>query len=904
VKRYLQIVLISFLLVGCASPLKQSWYDFTAFYNTFYNAKKYYSEGVKLNQRQVPDLNAATFIRIHTRPTAGGHEEFQQSIERGASILRNHENSKYVNPALLIIGKSFFHRSEYFSALEKFQELQTVSNGIELQKSILWQARTYLEMSAFDEGLRTIEVDSEYIPNWDKEILAEVFALRAQLYVAVEDWGNASIALHRAAGDLGDREVRARAYFLHGQVLEEMDNSIQALAAYKLAAESGTDYSLEFNALRKQADMSRRSGSFDQAIRIYRSIERNDKFFDYRLEMRYEIARTYQLKGDSEEARRLYTNLLHDRFDNLSSLTRAKSYFGIAEIYRDNLDSFRMAAAYFDSAASLRIDADLLPSKFNASEQAASFSEYTNLKREIGNIDSLMHLSMLSPAELDSVIDEIRVRFIAEQEQQARGSGRSTDRMVVRDISPDQVIDATENVEFGFLNVNSRQLLTNASLQFQANWGDRPLADNWRRRAVVSGSRFDQPMLSNGAVQETVILNRESGEIELVPGIDLSDIPFSESEISEMIHKKENLRYRLANLFFLNLDMPDSAIVYYEKVIEQDVSPELTSRALYSITELELLEENREKAERWSGRLLNEFPESVYSERIADRMNLSHYRSVTPDEQRNIKYRYSYILQSDTLSRSAEKAIELHEIAMKSANEAQRPLLLFEAARQYMAAAMEESENREQVSAWLNETQKRERRLNVMAIEDEDTTEIDSELSDFAVELEYPFEGVYWDSTRSVLNYISSNYPSSQVMNQTEILLRSLEKPEQKEDEKMTEEFITEPFPVELMPREPAPEPTDCFEMGYELDYEGGMEAFMKSVRYPDWTEEISMKGDITYLLEIDVDGSVSSYEQLSRMDRTGIPQAIEEAIARGLRFHPHPEGKKLNCRITFPVEL
>ena len=903
-KRYLQIVLISFLLVGCASPLKQSWYDFTAYYNTFYNAKQYYAEGVKLNQRQVPDLNAATFIRIHTRPTAGGQEQFEQSIERGASILRNHENSKYVNPALLLIGKSYFHRSEYFSALEKFQELQAIASGRELQKAILWQGRTYLEMSAYDQGLRTIEVDSEYIPNWDREILAEVNAVRAQLYVAVENWNNASIALHRAAGELSDRELRSRAYFLHGQVLEEMENSIQALAAYKLAADAGTDYSLEFNALRKQAEMSRRSGNYDQAIRIYRSIERDDKFFDYRLEMRYEIARTYQEKGESEEARKLYANLLHNRFDNLPAITRAKAYFGLAEIYRDNLNSFTMAAAYFDSAASMRIDAELLPAKFNAGEQAASFGEYATLKREIGKIDSLMHLSALSPAELDSVVAVIRNRLLAEQEQQARGVSRGSERVIVRDISPDEVIDAAESVEFGFLNVKSQQLLTDASLQFQAIWGDRPLADNWRRRAAVSGSRFDQPMLSNGAVQESMVVNGENNEVEQLPGIDLSEIPFTESEKREMTHKKENLRYRLANLFFLNLDMPDSAKVYYEKVIQQDVSPELTSRALYSITELELLEGNREEADHWSERLIHDFPESVYSERIADRMNISHSRPVSPDLQQNAKYRYSYIMKSDTVSRSAEKAMELQEMAMKSASEAQRPLLLFEAARQYMAAAMEESENRELVSAWLNETQRRERRLPPVTEDDTKAIDPDSDLNDAAIELEYPFEGAYWDSTRSVLNYISSNYPSSQVMNQVEILLRSLEKPDQKEDEMATEEFITEPFPEELMPRDPAPDPTDCFEMGFELDYEGGMEAFMNSVRYPEWTEEVSMKGEITYLLEIDADGSVNSYEQISRMDRTGIPQAIEEAIDRGLRFHPHPERRKLNCSITFPIEL
>jgi tetratricopeptide (TPR) repeat protein len=889
VNRHLQIVLISFLLVGCASPLKQSWNDFTAYYNTFYNAKQYYSEGLKLNQSQAPELGPMSFIRIHPPPSGAGYEQFDLAIERGASILRNHENSKYVNPALFIIGKSYFYKSEYFSALEKFQELQTVSAGRELQEAILWQARTYLEMSAIEEGLRLLEFEKEQISEWDSDILFELFAVEAQFYVELEEWASASNSLHKSASELQDRDMQARAYFLHGQVLEEMENDFQALAAFRLASITGTNYNLEYNALRKQAEMSRKLGNYDQAARVYRAIARDDKFIDYRPDMRYEIARTYQLSGAAEEAVERYTSLLQNRFESLPDITKAKTYFALGEIYRDDLGVFSMAASYFDSAASMRIDTSLLPVRFNAGEQAASFGEYASLKREIARHDSLIHLASLTPEELDLVIAEVQQQMIDNQEQRFQDERRRSETMIVSDVSPDDVIDATESLEFGFLNVKSQQLLADASLRFQAIWGDRPLADNWRRRAAVSGSRFDQPDLQRG-VAESVIMDPENGETHTISGFDLSDIPYTENEKIEMNISKESYRYRLANLFFLSLDMPDSAKVYYTNVIESDVSPDLTMRALYSLTELNLLSGNNAEAEKWSDQLIRDYPESVFTERIAGRMDISGRRFPLSERNEGTEYSYARILHADTLRNPAEKAIELHKLAMENANESQRPLLLLEAAKQYMSAAMDEMENRDKVSEWLTNRQNAER----PADQNDGETEL---------ETDYPFEGVYWDSTRSVLNYLEANYPSSPIISRVRILLRSLEKPEEADSDTIAV-MATEPFPENRYPADPAPEPAGCFDMGFELDLEGGMTAFMNRVNFPDWAEEMNMRGEISYRLLINAEGEVESYDQLSRMDRTGIPQAIEEAMDQYLRFLPHPGARSLNCKITFPIDL
>jgi hypothetical protein len=70
-----------FLFSGCGTTLKQQWYDFTAYYNTFYNANQYFDAGLTQNRSLRADVNPNELIRIHPQPTSAGAEDFERSIE-------------------------------------------------------------------------------------------------------------------------------------------------------------------------------------------------------------------------------------------------------------------------------------------------------------------------------------------------------------------------------------------------------------------------------------------------------------------------------------------------------------------------------------------------------------------------------------------------------------------------------------------------------------------------------------------------------------------------------------------------------------------------------------------------------------------------------------------------------
>lgn len=909
-RKIFQITVLVFLLAGCGS-LKQGWNNFTAYYNTFYNAKKFYNSGLEKNRNQQPQINPLVPIRVNPSPTDAGLEDFDKAIEKGSAILRDHDNSKFVVPALFIIGKSYYHRSDFFAALEKFQELDTIAEDEQRQEAVVWLGLTYLEMSNYDQGVEVLEFELSGDDNWLPKWRAEAQLVLGELHTELENWEMAANYLEMALSGIEQEEKRAKTRFLLGQVFENMDELSRALFSYSQINDLRTDFDLEFNAIRKQAEVSREIGNYDYAVSIYQRMRRDDKFLEYRSDLQYEIARTLQLKGDQAAAVQNYNSVLRNRIQPPTDFTLAKTYYGLGEIYRDEYQDLGMAAAYFDSAASQRVDESLLDDDFDARELARSYGEYVSIKENISRRDSLLNLAELDEEELDAFLDELREQELEKMEEELEEIQDQRDQMLVADQSQEPV-QAVTTTEYGFLNIESATRLADASLQFQATWGDRPLADNWRRRSAVSGSRFDQVHTAEDDSSEDNSVDLRATGIQ--PTIDTSEIPFSQEAKNEMYAEIESYNYRLGNLFFLSLDMPDSAGVYYQKVANSGYDEDLAIRSLYSIAEVKLLLNQQEEAENLYEQLKAQAPNSIYTERLAERLGVPSSENIEDENRSDLGLN---VVVSDSTVNSAQT---LTSEVMVDSSEAElvRPFLLLNEAKTYMQKGRNQPGFDKEFSQWFEEQQEIDSKRNQFE-ELKDSARVmladttldearqqywqqiaDSTFKEPEITENYPFEGAYWDSTRSILQEIETEYSASTVMPQVQILRETLAKPSvgllgikdttMVQDQEETEE-ITGNYP-------------SCESAGITINLGGDMESFMNSLSYPEWTQDVSIRGELEYLFVIAPDGTIQSYEQLSRMDRSGIPQALESGIETNVTFDAHSSDEPVECTIIFPFNL
>lgn len=854
--KHLYIILFAFLLTGCVSPIKQGWYNFTAYYNTFYNAKQAFDEGLELNQRQQLDINPALPIRIHPSPTDAGREEFELAIEKGASILRDHADSKYLSRAVSLIGQSYFYRQEYFSALEKFEELRVLTEGTELQEATIWQSRTYLELELYEEGIKFTQEEIAFIEDWDTALLSELYMVLAQLYSERGEWSEASQVLLDFTGQLKSNRLKARAYFLHGQVQERLDNNFQALAAYRLSSSILSEYDIEFNSKRKLAQMYRSTEDYESALQLFRSLERDDKFIDFHVDLRYEIARTYQEMNEGTEAAIRYNRLLRDRFDSPSNQTRAKTYFGLAEIYRDQFNDFQTAAAYFDSANVQSVDLSNIYDDIDAEEIARAFGEYASLKNEIERVDSLLYLSSLDEAELDSVVMRIRDERMGREEITRQQNVFSANDI---DDSPD---DAVEVLEFGFLNSSDPARKAEAQTYFRAVWGDRPLADNWRRQSAIMVSILeDDPDISNEFTENGDGVNGGNGLIETAAGagIDLSEIPFSEEEKSRMKSSKEQFKYRLGNLFFLSLNMPDSARYYFNDVVHSGANQELIPRAIYSLAELELSENNRDEMIRQANLLFDQYPESIFADRISVRLDMD-FESSDKGITDPFGAEYASIQQNIADTSYAEKADSLVALAEGISDEKRKSLIFLEAAENYLRAAQN----------------------------------LPSETS-----------VIFYNSALELLSQITEmEQADTRVSRRSSLMLESVEEllTNLNEDEDREDEIMIERFPEDRYPTDPAGELPQCVDVGAHLNLAGGASRIVAEMNWSD--EQKSQLPDIiSYRFAITPDGEVENFSILS----DDVPEEFEKtlnSVIQDLSFDPVGGDHSIRCKLNLPIRF
>ncbi len=233
-RRILSVVLVMMIFMGCKSSFKSNFTDFNAYYNTFFNAKKSFNIGEEKSENQARDYNTLQPLRIYETPLGAGAADFQNAIDKGADILRKYEDSKWVDDALLIIGKSYFYRKEYFSADQKFDEIYLSSVNDEIkQNAVLWKGRVLLELELYNQGVQYLTEQLALLEGeWVKGIEFQVQTVLAEHYVERENWVNALDQLNTSVKKLPKKEYKERGFFLIGQLNEILGDSEAAFDAY------------------------------------------------------------------------------------------------------------------------------------------------------------------------------------------------------------------------------------------------------------------------------------------------------------------------------------------------------------------------------------------------------------------------------------------------------------------------------------------------------------------------------------------------------------------------------------------------------------------------------------------------------------------------------------------------
>ncbi|GAB5519908.1 MAG: tetratricopeptide repeat protein [Rhodothermales bacterium] len=644
-------------LSGCKALLGQRYENFTAYYNKFYQAKKLYGEGVE--SVEIPDerVDRDRFMNIFTTPSGGaGARSFGDAVQKSADVLREKPTSKWVDDALLLIGKSYYYLKNDVGAEQKFDEVIELGGALE-DEARFWKARTLITRGTAQSYELAFEHLQESLAReglsnrWEPMLLLAL----SELHVQRQEWEPAADALQQSLDKVRDRQLGGRAQFLLGQVLEQLGRYEEAIIAYERVSRFKPLYELSYAAQYSAVRVQGEHGDGDLALRQLRRMERDDKNFSYETELAYLRGHILQAQERYVDAEDVYYDLLYFS-DTGPGQMSGRIHYGLATLNRDVYVDYVLASAHFDTAAttlgrsgaprattgSSGIEDILYSSEAitDSKEMSDVFKEFRTAYDEVYRLDSLLTLGYLDDEAFDARVLELREALaeemqreqeaLAKRQAEQRFGGNAADNIAQSTGSRTTggvTATAASSSEAGFLSYKDPVALQEARARFIELWGERPLVPNWRRQAVINLILAEAE--ESGNLDALLLTSPVEGEAAL-PQLDVSDIPRDSLSQAVMESERALARYAMGNVLFFLVNRPDSASVWYRMVIDETPEEEVAQRSYYALAEVQRSLGDSLAADQLYQRVLAEYPKSDFAERVREQLGIPS-PEVAPD---------------------------------------------------------------------------------------------------------------------------------------------------------------------------------------------------------------------------------------------------------------------------------
>ena len=696
---------------GCSrlAFMEEPLENFGAYYNTYYNAERALEEGIRAFEDRVDaqPIDQDVFLSMFGRSTqaATQRQPFEDAVSKSSDLLRKFPDSKWVDDAILIIGKAWFFTLNFVGAEQKFNEIFTLDSPLH-DEARFWLARTLIASGAYDEAFNHLQasLSAENVSErWEPYYRLAL----AELHVQRENWAAAALELENGIEDIREDDIAARASFLAGQVYEKLERYEDAIAAYQSIQSYKPFYELsyaaQYSAIRVQVDHA----DPEVAMQWLRQMERDDKNFDHRSKLAYLRGRILIALGHYGEALDMYDELLYDPNVRANDV-RGQVHYALGVFYRDVHSDYPFAAAHFDTAgqalqrnsgSSRRVGQQatavvLQPSPgaiTDSDEQARVFGSFSTVADRLAHFDSLMYLGSLDDSSFQAVVLELRrkqAELMEESERellqrQAESSFGSSQAGPGFD-GTGQGGGATSGGEAGFLFHRDPVRMEQARQDFVLLWGDRPLAPNWRRLAAIEALALDDEA---DALSEF----GELGSDLNLPIVDISEVPRDEESWEIMREQRAMSRYELGNVLFLSMSMPDSAMAWYRMVIEDDWDLPVAQRALYALAEVQSILGDEAAARGIYEVIIRDYPESEFVHRAYERLGLEAPEGLITDSLGLAEQAFIEIEERWESAPYDTLIGDLVDLAVTWPNTEVAPRALFGATRTYMSWAARDS---------------------------------------------------------------------------------------------------------------------------------------------------------------------------------------------------------------------
>jgi TolA-binding protein len=609
------ILLSALILQGCVvwEFVEVRWQNATGYFNTYYNAERTFDQAIEeIKQRETDraiDPNqasaAAEAIDLPDGMSKQDREQIQRDmmmahssvpssaivlldkvIEKCSRILVNYPKSKWVDNALLLIGKSYYYKQEALRAERKFQELLDRYPDSDLvPEAILWLGMSYVRLENFENAEITLNraVESA-IEEGEADIASEAYFELGKMHLLLGDRAKAVSKFEEASTFAADRDLRLQVQLTLAREYERLGEKEKAAEAYRDIFKLDPSTDLAFIAEINYAKLTREGGDLDEASNTLINMLENPLYLDYDGKIQLEIAHLYydyhkryldvddSLAADAFRAAMDQYTFVDTTFKGRQEA--ADAYFAKGRIYEYDIGDYDNA---YDNYSKAKLAFPGTESAKKGGVREKIFGDYRKLRNQISMKDTTLFY-VLNP-------DSLRVR----------------DSLQVISDSLDRERKMAEGLD-------------------EANMTDEQrMAERFRRRRPHGRNtgRINPWELELERQQQAMAAGlKNTQQAMVVSGPEYRRINLETTDPDSLRSAIATLYMEMGWQMYDQILNVDSARWYYRKSFNSGLKDSLRPQALYTMAAIERNAGNRDEATLLEDQLIRDFPTSGYAHSI------------------------------------------------------------------------------------------------------------------------------------------------------------------------------------------------------------------------------------------------------------------------------------------------
>lgn len=565
--RYI-FVLAIFFLGACSSQrdtfTNRTFHNLTSHYNAYFLADTKIKETenqVLANYKEDYTQILPVFIPIDSATIQKNKAPLDSARELSSKAIDWHRISKWVDDSYYLIGKIDYLQARTDDAKNAFRYVNSQSKDKNLRhKALISLLRLYVDQQALEEANFTIDYLSKET-EISTENTFELYKTLAYYYESRSDQNGVIGALDRAINYTSDKKERSRLYFILAQRYQREGIDALAFDYFQKSLEGNPPYERTFFATLYAQQVAELNASKDlkKVRNYYEGLYEDPKNQDLKDVVLFERALFEEKQNDIP----LTLKLLHQAAKENGSIPRLKGYLyqKLADISLNQFKDYRATKYYLDSALTFINAED--PVAKQLTEKKTSLDTYVFHFERIAKNDSLIQLASLSEEE-----QVLRAQKFIEDEKQRLAELKSKAESPKSPSIFDNLLAFGDKASGSTFYFDNSAALQQGAIEFVRTWGNRPLQDNWRRKAALTQS---SSILPTTEVSDESMTTNTSSDSMALPSVEtlLAAIPKSPEQLEKANTELEDSYFELGKVLYLQLKELQRSQQYLEGLVQK-----------------------------------------------------------------------------------------------------------------------------------------------------------------------------------------------------------------------------------------------------------------------------------------------------------------------------------------------